>query len=138
VFVLVRLLQLIIKTFVMIEILKDMPNNVAGFKALGEVTREHFTKVVLPVVDEVVKRTGELNYLMILDTPLKNWTAGAWLEDLWLGIKELTKWNRVAIVTDSEMINKFTDVFSALVPGTFRGFPPEKMQEAVRWVATGA
>jgi len=138
VFGLVRLLYLIIKTFIMIEILKDMPNNVAGFRAVGEVTKAHFTAVVMPVVDEVVKRTGELNYLMILDTSLKNWTAGAWFEDLWLGIKELTKWNRVAIVTDSEMINKFTDVISALVPGTFRGFPPEKTKEAVRWVATGA
>lgn len=122
----------------MIEILKDMPNNVAGFKAVGEVTKEHFTTVVIPVVEEVVKRTGELNYLMIIDTPLKNWTAGAWLQDILLGIRELTKWNRAAIITDSELLNKFTDIFSVLVPGKFKGFLPAETQEAVRWVATGA
>jgi hypothetical protein len=121
----------------MIEILTDVPKNVAGFRAVGEVTKDDFQTVVLPIVDEVVIRTGELNYLMIIDTELKNWTTGAWVQDALMGIQELTKWNRAAIVTESEALNKFTDIFSVLVPGEFRGFLPEELPQAVRWVSTG-
>ncbi|BAV06228.1 SpoIIAA-like [Filimonas lacunae] len=121
----------------MIEILTDVPGNVAGFRAVGEVTKDDFQTTVLPKVDEVVISTGELNYLMIIDTPLSNWTYGAWVQDALLGIQEITKWNRAAIVTDSEALNQFTDIFSILVPGTFRGFLPEQLPEAVEWVATG-
>lgn len=121
----------------MIEILTDVPANVAGFRAVGEVTKDDFKTVVLPIVDEIVIRTGELNYLMIIDTELKNWTAGAWVQDAMLGIQELTKWNRAAIVTDSEALNTFVDIFSVLVPGEFKGFLLEELPQAVRWVSTG-
>ena len=121
----------------MIEILTDVPANVAGFRAVGEVTKDDFKDTVFTVVDEIVIRTGELNYLMIIDTDLSNWTAGAWVQDALLGVQELTKWNRAAIVTTSEGINRFTDIFSILVPGVFRGFLPEELPEAVQWVATG-
>ncbi|GGH70445.1 hypothetical protein HNQ91_003016 [Filimonas zeae] len=121
----------------MIEILTDVPDNVAGFRAVGEVTGDDFKTVVFPVVDQAVIRHGELNYLMIIDTPLSNWTYGAWVQDALLGVQELTKWNRAAIVTDSEGINRFTDIFSILVPGVFKGFLPEELPQAVNWVATG-
>lgn len=121
----------------MIEILTDVPENVAGFRAVGEVTGDDFKTVVLPVVDKVVIEYGELNYLMIIDTPLSNWTYGAWVQDALLGVQELTKWNRAAIVTDSEGLNRFTDIFSILVPGVFKGFLPEELPMAVNWVATG-
>lgn len=121
----------------MIEILTDVPANVAGFRAVGEVTKEDFKTVVLPVVDQIVIKYGELNYLMIIDSPLKEWTAGAWAQDLALGIQELMKWNRVAIVSDSEALGTFTDIFSVLVPGEFRGFLIEELPQAVRWTATG-
>lgn len=121
----------------MIEILTDVPANVAGFRAVGEVTKDDFKTVVFPVVDEIVIRTGELNYLLIVDTPLKNFTAGAWVQDMMLGIQEITKWNRVAIVSDSEALNTFTDIFSVLVPGEFKGFLPEELPQAVNWVAKG-
>jgi hypothetical protein len=114
-----------------------MPNNMVGFKATGEITQDNFLNIVDPVVRELVSRTGELNYLMIIETPLKNWTMGAWLQDALLGIMEISKWNRVAIVSGSEFLNKFTDVFSIFVPGTFRGFPAAQFSEAVQWVSTG-
>lgn len=121
----------------MIEILPSMPNNMVGFKATGEVTQDNFLNIVDPVVRELVSRTGELNYLMIIETPLKNWTMGAWLQDALLGVMEISKWNRVAIVSGSDFLNSFTDVFSIFVPGTFKGFAAEQFSEAVHWVSTG-
>lgn len=121
----------------MIEILPNLPSNMVGFKTTGKVTQENFLNIVDPVVREVVARTGELNYLMIIEGPLSDWTIGAWLQDALLGIMEISKWNRVAIVSDSNALTMFTDIFSFFVPGTFKGFYNEQLPHAIHWVAEG-
>ena len=120
----------------MIEQLEGTPSSIAAFRASGEVTKEDFEKIVIPAVNEVIARTGELNYLMVIDTPLKNFSAGAWWKDALMGLKKLTKWRRAAIITDSDGIRKFTDLFSMVMPGEFKGFKPEQLDEAISWVAS--
>lgn len=110
--------------------------NMVGFIATGEVTKNDFENVVIPAVDEVVQKTGELNYLLVIDTALKNFTAGARWQDALLGIKKITKWHRAAIVSDSSGINTFTNVFSVVVPGEFKGFKPEELKDAISWVSS--
>jgi hypothetical protein len=119
----------------MITRLTDVPLNLVAFRATGEVTKDDYENVVFPSVKELLHNTDVLNYLMIIDTLLKNFTIGAWLEDMLLGLKEIAKWNRVAILTDSHGLNKFTDAFSVLVPGEFKGFMIDEYDEAVKWTS---
>ena len=118
----------------MIKELKDTPNTMVGFTVTGDTTKEDFDRVVLPAVDELVKRIDKLNYLLVLDTQLKNFTTGAWLKDAMLGLNNLHKCNRAAIVTDLGGIKSFAEVFSQVVPGEFRGFNHEELDVAIRWV----
>lgn len=118
----------------MIEELDNMPVNTVGFRAIDDVTKEDFEHIVIPAVNRQIKEFGELNYLMIIDTSLKNWTAGAWVKDALVGLQNLTKWHRAAILTDAELINHFTDVVSWLVPGEFKGFKISELEEAQKWV----
>lgn len=106
-----------------------------GFRATNEVTKEDFDKVVLPAVAELVQRTDKLNYLLIVDTPLKNFTIGAWMTDALLGLNNINKWNRAAIITDSESIITFTGIFSKVIPGEFKGFTPDQLEEAIVWTS---
>ncbi|MDP8315214.1 MAG: STAS/SEC14 domain-containing protein [Candidatus Celaenobacter antarcticus] len=39
----------------MIERMKDLPDNVLGFTAIGELTAEDYKTVVMPAVEEKVK-----------------------------------------------------------------------------------
>ena len=119
----------------MIRYLEDLPSNVAGFKAVGEITEVDFTEKVMPKVQALIDKTDKLNYLLVLETSLKNFSFGAWLKDALMGIKHLTKWNRAAIVTDVDAIRKFTDIFSLFIPGEFRGFEHKELQEAIDWVS---
>ena len=118
----------------MITTMKDLPQNMVGFRASGEVTKEDF-KPVMDEVEKLVEKTGKLNYLLILDTSPKDFTIGPWFQDGLLGIKNLTKWNRAAIVSDSEEVIQFTDVFSKLMPGEFRGFHKSELQTAIDWTS---
>ncbi len=122
----------------MIERLKDVPGNLAAFRATEEVTQDDFKNTVMPEVELMVEKTDKLNYLLLLDTDIKNFTAGACLQDALLGIKNLTKWNRAAIVSDSENIIKFTDAFSVAMPGEFKGFKKTELQQAIDWASEKA
>lgn len=121
----------------MITILNDAPENVAAFNATGDVTKEDFENLVIPYVKSKVEKFDELNYLLYLDTDLSNFTMGAWLQDAFLGIKNIAKWNRAAIVTDEEGVQNFTDIFSVLMPGEFKSFPKENLYNALYWCQNG-
>ena len=89
----------------------------------------------MPKVNELIENTDKLNYLLVLETSVKNFTIGAWMKDVFMGIKHLTKWNRAAIVLDAHGVRSFTNFFSYLMPGEFRGFEHKDLQEAIDWVS---
>ncbi len=121
----------------MITVLADTPDNVAAFQAQGEVNKEDFENLVFPHVQAKVNQYDELNYLLLLNTDVENFTFGAWIQDALLGLKNITKWNRVAIVTDQKSVQKFTEIFSVMMPGEFRSFPRENLSKALNWCANG-
>ena len=120
----------------MIKIIKKAPENVAAFRATGEISKEDFD-VVFRRVKEVINQEGELNYLLELDTDVKNFSAGAWISDLMVGVKHLTKWNRCAIISDSTIIDKVTELMNKFTIGEFKVFDHEEKQQAMKWVSTG-
>lgn len=117
----------------MIHIL-DSPDNVVAFRAIGEITKDDYKTVIEPAVDKLVRHIDEINFLFLIDTEIENFTAAAWMQDALIGLKNLGKWNRSAIVTDSEKAISFTDKFSYMVPGEFRGYKKEAFNEALNWV----
>jgi len=119
----------------MITEINNLPANMVGFRATGEVTENDFDNTVIPKVKELVSATDTLNYMLVLDTSVKNFTAGAWFKDAVMGIKKLTKWNRAAIVSDVQGVKIFTDIFSVLMPGEFKVFEHKDQQLAVDWVS---
>ena len=121
----------------MIESIPGLPSGVIGFRASGEITKRDYDLVVYPIVNQHLQAGKELNYVFMVDTSLKDFSPGAWLQDIWLGVKDLFKWNRVAIVSDSERIRSFTAKAGHLIPGTYRGFTKGQLDEAIHWAAVG-
>ena len=119
----------------MIKYIENLPPNIVGFKAIGGITEKDFTETVNPKVKVLIEKTDKLNYLLVLETSLKNFTIEAWMKDAMMGIKHLTKWNRAAIVSDVEAIRNFTNFFSYLMPGEFKGFEHKDLQQAIDWVS---
>lgn len=119
----------------MLQKISDVPSFVAGFKATGEVTKDEYESMLVPEIERVDKQHGHIHFLMVLDTPVKNFSIGAWMQDAWQGLKHYRGWKKVAIVTDEKGIEKFTDVFSAVIPGKAKGFTLNQLAEAKEWVA---
>ena len=120
----------------MITIMEDAPANVAAFRASGEVTREDYENVVIPTIDALVEKQDSINFMLVLDTALSNFTMTAFMKDLGVGLKHFTKWHKMAIVSESNAINNFTDFFSYIAPGEAKGFTHTELDEATIWVST--
>jgi hypothetical protein len=118
----------------MLEFIKEMPPQVVGIRATGDVSKEDYEKVLVPRIGELVNRQGDINYLLVLETDVQNFSAASWFEDLKLGLKHFTHWNRIAVVTDQKGVAWFTDLFRFLIPGTAKGFTIAELEEAKKWI----
>src|SRR5690606_28052779 len=118
----------------MVEIITGLPEGMVGFRATGEVDKKDYTTIIEPAVDELEERTGKINFLLLLDTDISNYTPGAAFRDFLLGLKHFTKWHKMAIVSDQEGVNKFTDIISVVIPGEAKGFTKNQLEEAKAWL----
>lgn len=119
----------------MVEVITGLPANVAAFSAIGKVTADDYTKTINPSVKKIEKEFGKINYLLVLNTPLSNYSFGAWIKDLLLGIRYFPKWNKLAIVSDKKSIKKFTDFFGRFLPSITKGFLLQDLEIAKRWLS---
>ena len=96
---------------------------------------DDYYNVINPVVKKVADTQGKINYMLILNTPLKNYTLGAWIEDGLLGFRYFSKWKKLAIVTEKDSIKKFTDTFGIFIPCPTKGFKMEDINLAKEWIS---
>jgi SpoIIAA-like len=123
------------KTTTMLVKIADLPSHVLGINAIGEVTAHDIETVLLPGLQALVDKYDEIYYLLVLDTDVGNFTAGSWLQDMKLGLKHFTKWKKIAVVTHQGGVEKFTDLFSVLVPGEAKGYNHAQLAEAMEWIS---
>lgn len=119
----------------MLQFINDLPDDVLGIRAIGDVTKEDYEKVLVPRIDELVKKQRGIKYLLVLETTIQNFSAGSWWEDFKLGIKNLAKWDRIAVVTDQKSVEWLSDAFRHFIPGKSKGFNLSELDEAVKWIS---
>jgi hypothetical protein len=56
-------------------------------------------------------------------------------DDAKLGMKHLTGWEKMALVSDVEWIRRAVKIFGLAIPGHIRVFHNSELAEAKRWVA---
>ena len=119
----------------MVYHLHNLPSNIVGFNSIGKITKKDFSETIFPKVKQRIGKTDQLNYLLVHENMVKNFTVDAWLQEALISVKQLTNWKRAAIVSDSNAIRNFTTLFNCLMPGEFKGFEHKDMMKAIDWVA---
>ena len=77
---------------------------------------------------------GEIYYILVLETKVENFSAGAWIRDMITSIKHFTKWKKIAIVTNQTAVKKFADAFNYVSPGMLWSVACRTKQENSRSV----
>jgi len=115
--------------------MKDVPPDVVGVRVLGQVTKEDYEQTLVPALDKVAKEFNHINFLMVFETDIKNFTYGAWMQDAKVSLKHFAKWNKIAVVSDQKIVEKIAHVFSFISPAESKGFAASDVEIAKAWVA---
>jgi hypothetical protein len=118
----------------MLEEIRGLPPHVVGLRATENITKEHYEQVYIPAIERITKKFDEVNLLLLLETDLSDFSGGAYVKDIVTGFQFISKWNRVAIVTDQKWVDKATDMFSVIAPGEYMGFEIAEIEKAKQWV----
>ena len=118
----------------MLELVKGFPDNVVGVVARGQVTREDYDRTLIPKVEDTLKRHDKVRLYYELGSQFSGIDPGAAWEDFKVGIEHLTRWDRVAVVTDVEWIGHMVRAFGFLIPTEVRVFPTAQASEARSWI----
>ena len=119
----------------MIEALKDFPPNVIAFACKGQVTRSDYESVLEPAVNRALQQHDKIRLYYEIGTDFTGFDAGAMWEDFKVGVGHLTRWEKIAVVTDVAWIGHTISAFSFLMPGEMKVFPTAQATEARQWIS---
>ncbi|HEY5463886.1 MAG TPA: STAS/SEC14 domain-containing protein [Hanamia sp.] len=119
----------------MIEIIPGLPPNVAAFYANGKITGQDYDQIINPLVKKIYIDFVKINYLLVINTSLSDYSLGAWMKDAILGFVYFTEWKKIGIVSSKRSIINFTDIFGKFLPGSTKGFLMEDIEIAKKWIS---
>ncbi len=118
----------------MIKQLTDFPGNILGFMCNGRVTKADYDAVLVPAVRNALRTHDKVRLYYETDADFAGLEAGAMWEDFKIGVEHLTRWERVAVVTDVEWIKYTVRFFSFLMPGATKLFSRSEAAQAREWI----
>lgn len=119
----------------MLEPIADLPANVVGFVAKGEVTGADYERQLVPAVERVLETNDKARLLYVLGEAFEGYSGGAMWEDGKLGMAHLTRWERIAVVSDQSWIRHALNVLGYLIPGEVKVFELGEQAAAVEWIS---
>jgi hypothetical protein len=119
----------------MIELLQGMPDGVVGVEAVGEVSADDYEHVLIPAFEAARAQHEQVRVLFLAGDRFEGFAAGALWDDTRYGFSHLKGWGRVALVTDSDWMQKLTHAFSWLSPSGMQAFPVAEFEAAKTWVS---
>jgi hypothetical protein len=118
----------------MIKQLTDFPGNVAAFVCKGRVTKEDYDAVLVPAVRNALRTNNKVRLYYETDADFAGLEPSAMWEDFKIGVEHLTRWERVAVVTDVEWIKHAVRFFSFIMPGATKLFSRSEAAQAREWI----
>jgi len=116
----------------MIEIIKELPDNVVGILARGRVTKDECNDVLRPAIEVALKRHGRIRLYYEIGCRF----PGAGWDDLEIAIDHLPQWERVAVVTDTGWVRHTVNALRFLIASEVRVFTTREAPEGRAWIAS--
>lgn len=117
----------------MLEQIPDLTGGVVGFSAKGKVTGTDYTQTLEPAVKKAVGEHSKVRLLYYLGSDFARFDAGAMWHDSRIGLRYLTAWERIAVVTDVGWIRSAVKFFGVALP-ILRLFSTDALDEARQWL----
>ena len=119
----------------MLKLMNDLPDNVLGVSAEGKITGSDYETVLIPAIEQMFKTNKKIRMIYQLGDKFSGFDFAAMVDDAKLGMKHLSAWDRIALVSDHEMINTFAKFFGHMMSCELKIFKNADLAEAKRWIS---
>ncbi len=120
----------------MITLLPHLADNVIGIAASGHVEAKDYETVLMPAVEAALHRHPKIRLLYQLGGDFQGFTAGAMWDDMKLGIEHLSRWEKIAVVTDIGWIAGGVNLFRLAIPCPVKVFAGNELAAAQAWIVS--
>jgi hypothetical protein len=118
----------------MLKLIEGLPDNVLGVSAEGKVTGKDYENILIPALEEKLKANKKINMLYHLGSNFSDFDLNAMLDDAKIGMKHLSAWDKIALVSDHNMINTFAKFFGYMLSCELRIYKNAEIEDAKKWV----
>ena len=118
----------------MLKIMNGLPDNVLGVTAEGKITGTDYETVLIPAVENKLKAFKKISMLYQLRDHFTGFDLNAMLDDAKIGMKHLSAWEKIALVSDHELINTFAKFFGYMFSCELRIFKNYELDDAKTWI----
>jgi hypothetical protein len=119
----------------MLTLLNGLPENVLGVSAEGKITGTDYENVLIPAVEGKLKKHKKIGLLYLLSDKFTGFDLNALWDDAKIGMKHVSAWDRVALVSDHGMINAFAKLFGHMFACEFEIFGTAELEKAKKWMS---
>ena len=113
----------------------DLPDDVLGLSVAGVVTARDYAETIVPLIEAKLARHEKIRLLYRIGPEFEAYTPGAVWSDAMVGVKHLTGFSRVAVVSDIGWIRHAVRAFAPLMPAEVQVFGDDALAEARAWVS---
>ena len=122
----------------MIDHLSNFPDAVVAFLCKGRVTKADYDFVLVPAVEKALEKHRKVRLYYETAADFAGIDPGAMWEDFKVGMEHLTRWERIAVVTDIEWIKQTMRLFGFLIPGAMKLFSTSEAGQAREWIGAAS
>lgn len=119
----------------MIKMIPNLPDNVLGFEASGQVTGDDYETVLIPAVEAKLEAFPKIRLLYHLGSDFEGYDLEAIWDDAKVGFSHVTAWESIAVVTDTNWIRNGVKVFGFAIPAEVRVFDDDAFATAKEWLS---
>jgi len=118
----------------MLKLMIDLPDSVLGVSAEGKITGTDYETVLIPAIEEKLKTNKKIRMLYHLGSNFTGFDLSAMIDDAKIGMKHLSAWEKIALVSDHELINTVAKFFGYMMSCELRVYKNSELEDAKKWI----
>lgn len=119
----------------MLNLIKDLPENVLGVSAEGKVSGKDYETILIPAVEKKLKTHNKMRLLYYIGDKFTGFDATAILDDAKIGVKHWSSWEKIAVVSDNKTLDVLVKFFSHILSCEVCIFKDRELEMAKKWIS---
>ena len=113
----------------------DLPTGVIGYSAVGKLSGEDYSKVLIPEIEAKLAEGGKLRFLFLAGPDFEGYEFDAAMGDSLFGMRHFFDFEKIALVSDDLAFRSLVDAFGMMMPAQVKSFPVSDLNQAKSWLA---